>query len=181
MTLLAAHSTGSLSFPSLIHENKNYNNHNDDDTNSSSAIADGEKKKKNPTRGVVACMKYVGAPLSREQAEDKLNHCPRFKQLVLESQGMNLPSSSSTAAAVSSSSSSSSSWSSIFLRQQQQTTACDGQDGLCLDVVDRAVMLDYGTRLRACLLEEKKVKHSTPYWMFWSLLWSNSVLWALSY
>jgi hypothetical protein len=160
MTLLAAHSTGSLSFPSLIHENKNYNNHNDDDTNSSSAIADAEKKKTNPTRGVVACMKYVGAPLSREQAEEKLNHCPRFKQLVLESQGMNLPSSSSnatTAAAVSSSSS----WSSIFLRQQQQTTACDGQDGL--DIVERAVMLDYGTRLRACLLEEKKVKHSTPY------------------
>ena len=127
-------------------------------TTTSKAIVGVENEMKHK-RGVVACMKYVGAPLSRDQAKGKLDHCPRFKQLVLESQGMNMASSNTAAAATAAASS----WSSVFLHHHhnKQTTACEGQDDF--DIVDRAVILDYGTRLRTCLLEAKKVKHSTPY------------------
>jgi hypothetical protein len=67
--------------------------------------------------------------MTRSEAQHKLDTCPRFKQLAIESRGL-----------------------SKFV----------GESG---DLVARAIGLDYGNRLRACLAEtkEKRIKHSTPY------------------
>lgn len=114
---------------------------------------------------LMGCQKFVGAPLTRDQARAKMESSPQFKQLAIESQGWTLSSLFGSA-----NSNSSNRRSTRML--MTTTTTCEGggavagsnhEESMSLELIDRAVALDYGSRLRACLLQTEKVKHSTPY------------------
>lgn len=117
---------------------------------------------------LMGCQKFVGAPLTRDQARAKMESSPQFKQLAIESQGWTL---SSLFGSANSSNNSSNRRSTRML--MTTTTTCEGgggavagsnhEESMSLELIDRAVALDYGSRLRACLLQTEKVKHSTPY------------------
>jgi hypothetical protein len=95
--------------------------------------------KRKPT--VLDCKRFIGAPMTSSQAQLKLDSCPRFRQMTNEYEGT-----LSTSKSVST----------------KKTSGRGEEQEL---IVNRAIALDYGNRLRACLLETNnhKVKHSTPY------------------
>lgn len=133
-------------------------------TASSSSLSMTMKRK----HTLMGCQKFVGAPLTRDQARAKMESSPQFKQLAIESQGWTLSSLFG-----SSNSNNSSNRRSTRMFMTTSTTTCEGgggavagsnhEESMSLELIDRAVALDYGSRLRACLLRTEKVKHSTPY------------------
>ncbi|KAI2493147.1 hypothetical protein MHU86_21408 [Fragilaria crotonensis] len=135
-------------------------------TASSSSLSMTMKRK----HTLMGCQKFVGAPLTRDQARAKMESSPHFKQLAIESQGWTL---SSLFGSSNSSTNSNSNRRSTRMLMTTSTTTCEGgggavagsnhEESMSLELIDRAVALDYGSRLRACLLQTEKVKHSTPY------------------
>mmetsp|Transcript_32246 Transcript_32246/g.53291 ORF Transcript_32246/g.53291 Transcript_32246/m.53291 type:complete len:137 (-) Transcript_32246:182-592(-) len=95
---------------------------------------------------VMDCKRWIGAPMTKEQATLKLDSCPRFRQLTHDSpQG----------------------FAGLARSRSRVTTPTKRKirPTFTGELVNRAIALDYGNRLRACLIQTKnrKSRHSTPY------------------